>query len=101
MVNFRVRGGELENCKCTKEGELATLKTEIEIIKLNQGETRDLIIIVTKLVEQFEATKNDVKAIKDDMQVLKEKPLTAYTKITWMILGVLVTYLVNKMLGIM
>lgn len=85
----------MENCRCIKEGELATLISEVASIKSNQSETRDLIIVVTKLVEQFNTTQYDVKIIKEDIKILKEKPMNVISKIIWMILGVLITIGVN------
>lgn len=85
----------MDTCRCTKESELATLISEVASIKTNQSETRDLIIVVTKLVEQFNTTQYDVKIIKEDIKVLKEKPMNVISKIIWLILGVIITIGVN------
>lgn len=89
----------MDYCKCSKEGEIATLITKMEDLKSNQTETKDLIIVVTKLVEQFNVTQEDVKVIKDDLQVLKDKPMGVASKIIYMIIGVVVTVLVNRVMG--
>ena len=90
----------MEYCKCSKEGEIATLLSEMANLKENQTETRDLVIVVTKLVEQFGTTQRDVMIIKQDIQVLKEKPFSVVSKIVYMILGVVVTILVNRVMGV-
>ena len=90
----------MELYRCTKESEIATLLTEVAAIKLNQSETKDLVIVVTKLVEQLGTTQSDVKIIKDDIQVLKDKPLSIASKAFYTIMGVFLTYLINKFLGV-
>lgn len=90
----------MELYRCTKESEIATLLTEVAAIKLNQSETKDLVIVVTKLVEQLGTTQSDVKIIKDDIQVLKDKPLSIAGKAFYTIMGVVLTYLINKLLGV-
>lgn len=89
----------MEYCKCSKEGEIATLMSEMANLKDNQTETRDLVIVVTKLVEQFGTTQRDVMIIKQDIQTLKDKPMSVVSKIVYMILGVVVTIMVNRIMG--
>lgn len=89
----------MEYCKCSKEGEIATLMSEMANLKDNQTETRDLVIVVTKLVEQFGTTQRDVMIIKQDIQTLKDKPMSVVSKIVYMILGVVVTIMVNRVMG--
>lgn len=88
----------MDYCKCSKEGELATLLSEVTMLKINQTETKDLVIVVTKLVEQFGTTQKDVMTIKQDIQVLKEKPFNVVSKIIYMILGVIITVMVNRIM---
>lgn len=89
----------MEYCKCSKEGEIATLLSEVAMLKINQSETRDLVIVVTKLVEQLGSTQSDVAIIKRDIQDLKEKPFSVVSRIIYMILGVVVTIMVNRIMG--
>lgn len=84
--------------RCTKETEIATLLTEVRAIKENQSETKDLVIIVTQLVEKLGVTQGDVKDIKADIQILKEKPMTAVSKILYMIIGVVITITVTRIM---
>ena len=88
----------MDYCKCSKEGEIATLLSEMANLKDNQTETKDLVIVVTKLVEQFGTTQKDVMTIKQDIQVLKEKPFNVVSKIIYMILGVIITVMVNRIM---
>lgn len=88
----------MENYKCTKEAEISMILTEIKAIKENQTETKDLVIIVTKLVEKLNVTQDDVKVIKADIQILKEKPMTVVSKLLYMVIGVVITIMVNRMM---
>lgn len=88
----------MDYCKCSKEREIATLMSEMQMIKENQTETKDLVIVVTKLVEQLEVTRDDVRSIKEDVQDLKEKPMTVVSKIIYMILGVIITIMVTRIM---
>lgn len=90
----------MENCRCTKESQIATLVTEVNNIKINMSENRELVIVVTKLVEQLAVTQIDVKDIKMDVKILKEKPMGIVSKGLWMIAGVVIAYVVNKTLGV-
>lgn len=90
----------MEQYRCTKETDIATLVADVKAIKISQTEMKDLVIVVTKLVEQLSVTQQDVKSIKYDVQTLKDKPLGFVNKILYVALGVLVTYMVNKMLGV-
>ena len=100
--------------RCTKEGELATLKsetkrlleTDIEL-KAEITELRkvyDLIYSlssnVSKLTDQMGRNAKDVKAIKDDLDLLKNKDGLKYgnlmSNISSIILGLVLGYLFTQ-----
>ncbi len=83
---------------CSKEAEIAMILTEIKMIKLNQTETKDLVIVVTQLVEKLGVTQDDVKEIKQDIQILKDKPMSIVSKILYMVIGVVITIMVTRIM---
>lgn len=83
---------------CSKEAEIAMILTEIKMIKLNQSETKDLVIVVTQLVEKLGVTQDDVKEIKQDIQILKDKPMSIVSKILYMVIGVVITIMVTRIM---
>lgn len=107
-------------CKCTKEGEIATLKAENKTIFNDIKELKktsivifDLTVNMTKLTEQMEGTQKnildlvkqtqetqkDIKTIKKEITELKLCPvedLKYYKKIA---VGVVITAILGFLLG--
>lgn len=96
----------MEECKCTKEGELATLvaqnKTlfkEVENLKRVNDTILELSNNITKLVEQMRETKEDVKDIKGDLEEIKKQPRDEYNHYKKIIIGGIITLALGYLFG--
>ncbi len=96
-----------ENGRCTQEGELATLRADsVTIFKRldNLEKVNDTILeltkSVTKLAENMRETKDDVKSIDDKLTKIQAKPLERYEKIIIIVITLLISYVINKAMGV-
>lgn len=99
----------MEQYKCTKEGEVATLKAEnktifkeIESLKRIQDIIYDLSKNLSTLVMEMKDTKEDVKSIRQDLDEIKRKPGNDYDNIKGtvvnLIIGAIIGTIMSKLL---
>ncbi|MDU5080214.1 hypothetical protein [uncultured Tissierella sp.] len=96
----------MEQCNCTKEGEIATLKAEnktifkeIDNLKNIQNTILELSTNITRLVEQMRETKEDVKTIRDDLDEIKKIPSSDLHHYKKLIIGGAITIIVGFLVG--
>ncbi|MBU5314148.1 hypothetical protein KQI38_19185 [Tissierella carlieri] len=96
----------MEQCKCTKEGEIATLKVEnktifkeIDNLKNIQNTILELSTNITRLVEQMRETKEDVKIIRDDLDEIKKIPSSDLQYYKKLIIGGVITIMLGFLIG--
>lgn len=99
----------MEQYKCMKEGEVATLKAEnktifkeIESLKRIQDIIYDLSKNLSTLVMEMKDTKEDVKSIRQDLDEIKRKPGNDYDNIKRtvvnLIIGAIIGTIISKLL---
>ncbi|CAK7021976.1 hypothetical protein CIW83_06320 [Tissierella sp. P1] len=96
----------MEECKCTKEGEIATLRAEnktifkeIDNLKNIQNTILELSTNITRLVEQMRETKEDVKIIRDDLDEIKKTPSSDLQYYKKLIIGGVITIILGFLIG--
>lgn len=96
----------MEECKCTKEGEIATLRAEnktifkeIDNLKNIQNTILELSTNITRLVEQMRETKEDVKIIRDDLDEIKKTPSSDLQYYKKLIIGGAITIILGFLIG--
>lgn len=96
----------MDDYKCTKEAEIATLITqnktvfkEIEALKKVNNTILELSNNITKLVEQMRETKDDVRDIKKDIEDIKKQPISDYNHYKKMIIGGIITLALGYLFG--
>lgn len=89
----------MEQCRCTKEGDIAILQSEVSTLKNIHSTILELTINVTRLVEQMRETKDDVKSIKEDVEDLKTMPAKSYNHYKQLAVGVIISSVISFMIG--
>lgn len=103
----------MENCACTKEGELATLFSENKAMAKAHDEMKaeikgmakiydliyELTTSVSVLAGEMARMNSDLSDVKNDVETIKKQPVSDFNHYKKLIIGGIITAILGAVLG--
>lgn len=85
----------MENCKCSKEKELADIQERVREMEITNVERLKDIEYMKETLDKLNQT---LEKLEKAIDIINSKPLQKYEKVAWMIISGLVAFILGRFL---